>query len=77
MQACRPTEPVCNTSWWCQKINSKLHGPHVLETTPVQHKKRRSRREHQYGAGQIPSEGQVRISHNSRVLEWVNYAYLS
>ena len=33
-------------------------------------------REHRCGAGQIPSEGQVRISYHSRVLERVNYAYL-
>ena len=31
--------------------------------------KRGPNREHQSGAGQIPSEGQVRTSHNSRVLE--------
>ena len=33
-------------------------------------------REHRCGTGQIPSEGQVRISYHSRVLERVNYAYL-
>ena len=33
-------------------------------------------REHRCGAGQIPSEDQVRISYHSRVLERVNYAYL-
>ena len=33
-------------------------------------------REHWCGAGRIPSEGQVRTSYNSKVLELVNYAYL-
>ena len=37
--------------------------------TPAQHKKKRPNREHRCGAGQIPSEGQIRTSHNSRVLE--------
>ena len=32
-------------------------------------KKRGPNREHRCGAGQMPSEGQVRTSHNSRVLE--------
>ena len=36
---------------------------------PAQHKKKGPNREHQCGAGQIPSEGQVKTSHNSRVLE--------
>ena len=35
----------------------------------LHNKKRRPRREHRYDAGQIPSEGQVRTSHNSKVLE--------
>ena len=35
----------------------------------LHNKKRRPNREHQCGAGQIPSKGQVRISHNSRMLE--------
>ena len=39
----------------------------------LHNKKRRPNREHQYGTGQIPSEGQVRTSHNSRVPElgWI------
>ena len=37
--------------------------------TPVQYKKKEPNREHQCGTGWIPSEGQVRSSHNSRVLE--------
>ena len=37
--------------------------------TPAQHKKKRPNREHRCGAGQIPSECQIRTSHNSRVLE--------
>ena len=41
----------------------------MIETIPAQYKKRRPHREHQYGAGQIPSEGQVRVFHNSRVPE--------
>ena len=41
----------------------------MLEITPAQHKKRGPNREHRCGAGQIPSEGQVRTSHNSRVLK--------
>ena len=35
----------------------------------LHHKKRKPNREHRCGAGQIPSKGQVRTSHNSRVLE--------
>ena len=31
--------------------------------TPAQHKKKGPNREHRYGAGRIPSEGQVRNSH--------------
>ena len=41
----------------------------MLAMTPAQYKKRRPNREHRCGTGQIPSEGQVRTSHNSRVLE--------
>ena len=37
--------------------------------TPAQHKKKGPNREHRCGAGQIPSEGQDRTSHNSRMLE--------
>ena len=37
--------------------------------TLAQHKKKGPNREHRCGAGQIPSEGQVRTSHHSRVLE--------
>ena len=51
------------------KINSKSHGPYVLETMPAQYKKRKPHREHRDGASQIPSEGQVRTFHNSRVSE--------
>ena len=39
-------------------------------------KKRGPNREHRCDAGRIPSEGQVKTSHNSRVLERGNYAYL-
>ena len=35
----------------------------------LHNKKRRPCREHRCGAGQIPSEGQVRTYHNSKVLE--------
>ena len=35
----------------------------------LHNKKRRPRREYRCGAGQIPFEGQVRISHNSKVLK--------
>ena len=35
----------------------------------LHNKKRRPNREHRSGAGQIPSEGQIRISHNFRVPE--------
>ena len=53
---------------------------YMVLTHPEQHlhsKKRKDPyREHRCGAGQIPSEGQVRISYHSRVLERVNYAYL-
>ena len=41
-------------------IRSKQH---------LYNKKGRPNREHRCGAGQIPSEGQVRTSHNSRVLK--------
>ena len=41
----------------------------MLTMTPAQHKKKGPNRKHRYGASQIPSEGQVRTSHNSRVLE--------
>ena len=56
--------------------NSELHGQHVLAMTHAQHKKKGPNKEHRCGASQIPSECQVRTSHNSRVLERVNYAYL-
>ena len=36
---------------------------------PAQHKKKGPNREYWCGASRIPSEGQVRTSHNSRVLE--------
>ena len=52
-----------------RKSISELHDQHVLTMTPAQHKKRELNREHQCGAGQIPSKGQVRTSQNSRVLE--------
>ena len=35
----------------------------------MNNKKRKPSREYQCGASQIPSKGQVRTSHNSRVLE--------
>ena len=41
----------------------------MLAMTPAQHKKKGPNREHRCGADQIPSECQIRISHNSRVLE--------
>ena len=50
-------------------MNSELHGQHVLVMTPAQHKKNESNKENRCGAGQIPFEGQVRTSYNSRVLE--------
>ena len=52
-----------------EKVTSELHGQHVLAMTLTQYKKNRPNREHRCGAGQIPSEGQVRTSHNSRMLE--------
>ena len=52
-----------------EKVTNELHGKHVIAMTPAQHKKRELNREHQCGAGQIPSKGQVRTSQNSRVLE--------
>ena len=60
------------------KIVSKSHDPHVLKTTPVQHrKKRRPCREYQCGTGQIPSEFQVReLSQLQSARAGVNYAYL-
>ena len=50
----------------------KLPVSHTILIHLKQHlhnKKRRPNREHRCGAGQIPFEGQVRTSHNSRVLE--------
>ena len=41
----------------------------MLAMTPAQHKKKGPNREQRCGASQIPSEGQVRTSHNSRALE--------
>ena len=38
----------------------------------LHNKQRRPNREYRCGVDQIPSEGQVRISHNSRVPERVN-----
>ena len=52
-----------------RKSINELHDQHVLAMTPTQHKKRELNKEHRCGAGQIPSEGQVRTSHNSKVLE--------
>ena len=56
-----------------KRITSKSHGSHVLETILVQHKKRRPNKKHWCDAGQIPSECQVRTSHNSKVPElgWI------
>jgi len=60
-----------------EKSTSKSHGPHVLKTILAQHTKKRLNREHRCGTGQVPSEGQVRISYNSRVSELGgNYVYL-
>ena len=45
---------------------------HTVLTCSKQHlhnKKRRPHRKHQCGASQVPSEGQVRTFHNSRVPE--------
>ena len=41
----------------------------VLEGDSLAVKKRRPCREHRCGAGQIPSECQIRTSHNSKALE--------
>ena len=51
-----------------KKITSEPHGSRTFETTPAQQKEK-TRREHWCGAGQIPSKGQVRTSHNSKVLK--------
>ena len=61
-----------------KRITSKPHGPHVLKTIPAQHKKRRPNREHRCDAGQIPSESQVRTSHNPRVPElgWIMHTLI-
>ena len=53
-------------------MSKKSPVSHTVLARSKQHlhnKKRRPRREHQCGAGQTPSEGQVRTSHNSKVLE--------
>ena len=41
----------------------------MLAMTPAQYKKKGLNREHRCGASQIPSEGQVRTSYNSKVLK--------
>ena len=55
--------------WWC--LENHQWGTRQTRdlTTPAQHKKKGPNRKHWCGAGQIPSEGQVRTSLNSRVLE--------
>ena len=63
--------------WWCLENHQWGTQQTRDPTTPAQHKKKGPNREHWCGADQIPSEGQVRTSRNSRVLEReVNYAYL-
>ena len=54
------------------KKSTEVTRPHVLEQY-LHNKKRRTNKEHQCGADQIPSECQVRTSHNSRVPElgWI------
>ena len=55
--------------WWClenQQWGTRQTRDHS-DTCTTQ--KRGPNREHQCGAGRIPFEGQVRTSHNSRVLE--------
>ena len=52
------------------KIVSESHNHHVLEITPMQHKKKQTLREYRCGIGQIPSKGQIReLFYNSRVPE--------
>ena len=59
----------CKGCWWC--LENQQWGTRQTRdpTTPAQHKKRGSNREHRCGASWIPFEGQDRTSHNSRVLE--------
>ena len=58
--------------WRQLMMQKKSPVSHTVLAHSKQHlhnKKRRPRREHRYGAGQIPSECQVRTSHNSKALE--------
>ena len=57
---------------WLLMMPKKSQVSHTIFAHSKQHlhnKKGRPNREHRCGAGQIPSESQVRTSHNSRVLE--------
>ena len=47
---------IIHLSWWCPKIVSESHGPHMLLTKLAKQKQRRPHREYQCGNGQIPSE---------------------
>ena len=61
--------PTDGANWWClenQEWDTRQTCDHN-DTCTTQ--KRGPNREHRCGVGQIPSEGQVRTSHNSRVLE--------
>ena len=51
-----------------EKVTSEPHGSVRLKQH-LHNKKGIPNREHRCGVGQIPFEGQVRTSHNSRVLE--------
>ena len=50
-----------------KKVTSEPQVRNRNSTYPTQ--KRRPRREHECGAGQVPSKGQLRTSYNSRVLK--------
>ena len=53
------------------KIVSKSHGPHMLETTPVQHKKKREDLVESTSVvpAEYPSKVKLKNFHNSRVIE--------
>ena len=54
------------------KIISKSHGPHMLETTPVQHKKKKREdlvESTSVVLAEYPSKVKLKNFHNSRVIK--------
>ena len=61
--------PTDGANWWCRKSHQWVTQFSYSRNSICTIKKERPNREHRCGADQIPSESQVRTSHNSRVLE--------